>query len=67
LAFPERARVQLSVYDVGGRLAARLVDETRAPGFHVVPWDASGLATGTYFVRFSAGAFTRTERVLLLK
>ena len=64
---PERTRVELRVYDVAGRQVVSLVDETRTAGVHLLPWDASGLASGTYFARLSTPAFTRTERVLLLR
>jgi photosystem II stability/assembly factor-like uncharacterized protein len=66
-ALPERADVNVSVYDVGGRLVTRLVNEPYAPGTYDVSWDPRGLASGTYFVRLSAGSFTKTQRVLLLK
>ena len=66
-ALPERAHVELAVYDAAGRLVARLVDEARAPGLHRIPWDASRVASGTYFARLSAGAFTETRRVVLLR
>jgi photosystem II stability/assembly factor-like uncharacterized protein len=66
-ALPERADVRLSVYDVSGRLVARLVDEPRAPGIHDVRWDARGAASGIYFVRLTAVKFTETRRVLRMK
>lgn len=66
-ALPERAAVTLAVYDVAGRLVARLVDEPRSPGVYDVTWDARGVASGAYFVKMSTGNFSRTHRVLLLK
>jgi hypothetical protein len=66
-ALPERASVKLLVYDLGGRLVARLVDETRDAGIHEIPWATEGLASGAYFVRLSAGAFHETRRVVLLR
>jgi len=66
-AIPERTDVKLTVYDSAGRLVTRLVEDTRAAGFYLVPWDGSGLASGVYFVRLSTRAFTKTQRVLLLK
>ena len=66
-ALPERASVNLAVYDVAGRLVTRLVDEARVPGIYDVTWNARGIASGTYFVRLSTGSFTKTHRVLLLK
>ncbi len=66
-ALPELANVDLSVFDVSGRLVDRLVDEARSPGRYEVRWDARRLAGGAYFVRFTTSSFTRTERVLLVK
>ncbi|MFN0158601.1 MAG: FG-GAP-like repeat-containing protein, partial [Bacteroidota bacterium] len=66
-ALPEQAHVDLSVYNVNGQLVSRLVNEVRVLGFHEVQWDASALASGAYFVRLSTAAFTRTQRVILLK
>lgn len=67
IALPERADVELSVYDLSGRRIARLVNETREAGIHNVRWDARGLASGAYLVRMSAGGFAKTRRVVLVK
>lgn len=66
-ALPEAANVNLSVFDVNGRLVDRLVEEVRAPGFYDIRWEARGVASGAYFIRFSTEKFTKTQRVLLLK
>jgi photosystem II stability/assembly factor-like uncharacterized protein len=66
-ALPERADVDLSVYDTSGRLVARLVNEERAPGVHSIPWDAEGAGSGVYLVRLSTNRFTKTQRVMLVK
>jgi hypothetical protein len=59
--------VQLLVYDALGRLVERLVDETLAPGYHRLRWDASGLPSGLYLYRLRAGDFVETRRMMLLK
>jgi flagellar hook assembly protein FlgD len=66
------SRVEIALYDVGGRLVAVLVDEHRAPGFYSVTWDGvnrSGepVASGVYFLRMRAGHFVDTKKLLLLK
>jgi photosystem II stability/assembly factor-like uncharacterized protein len=65
-ALPERTRVSLTVYDLAGRRIAQLLDDTREPGLHDVQWNARGVASGTYLVRFSAGGFTKTQRAVLM-
>ncbi|MBM2809240.1 MAG: hypothetical protein HW422_2326 [Cutibacterium acnes] len=66
-ALPEQTHVDLAVYNLNGQLVTRLVNEARLPGVHEVWWDARGLASGTYFIRLSTAAFTRTQKVMLLK
>jgi predicted phosphodiesterase len=61
----------LSVYDVGGRLVANLVDRPVEPGRHEVTWsgyDRRGepVANGVYFARLSAGGKSRTCRFVRL-
>lgn len=53
--------------DLLGRPVATLVDDTRAPGVYSVPFDASSLASGTYLYRLTAGAFTATRRMVVVK
>jgi hypothetical protein len=59
--------VRLAVYDLLGREVALLANEKRAPGRYKVRFDASGLATGVYLCRLSAGSYVRSMRMLLLR
>jgi hypothetical protein len=69
---PSRSRVALHIYDVAGRLVARLVDEERAAGRYSVVWNGrSGngdpVGSGVYFYRLTAGNDTLTRKMVLLK
>jgi hypothetical protein len=70
---PEPAQVELTVYDVSGRVVHRLVDHRlEMPGRHMVYWDgrnAKGrsVAPGVYFYELSAGPYTKIERMVLLR
>jgi photosystem II stability/assembly factor-like uncharacterized protein len=64
---PAVNNVRLIVYDVLGREVAVLVNERKAPGMYEVTFDASGLASGTYLYRMTAGSFQETKPMLLLK
>jgi hypothetical protein len=66
-ALPERTHVELDVYNLAGQLVTRLVNDTREAGIHQIQWDAGGLPSGIYFVRMSTDAFTKTQKVTLLK
>jgi hypothetical protein len=68
----QAGRVQLSVYDISGRLVRRLVDGDRRAGAETVVWngtDNSGarLGAGVYFVQLAGPAFRETRRVILLR
>ncbi len=45
------ARVEIAIYDVLGRLAGVLGSRSYDSGSHELTWDASGLASGIYFVQ----------------
>ncbi|HOD65685.1 MAG TPA: VWA domain-containing protein [candidate division Zixibacteria bacterium] len=59
--------VKLKVINLLGQTVATLVDGPLAQGSHTVTWDASAMASGTYFYRLTAGAFTQTKKMVLLK
>jgi len=59
--------VSLKVYDLLGRERATLVNGEQSMGYHEVTFDASSLASGTYFYRLQAGSFTATKKLMLLK
>ncbi len=59
--------VTLKVFDVLGREVATLVNERKSPGTYEVEWNASVTPSGVYFYRLSAGSFTVTKKMSLLK
>lgn len=56
----EAGTVQAELFDVSGRVVRELVSGSYRAGSHEVSFDASGLASGVYFVRVTAGADTVT-------
>jgi hypothetical protein len=59
--------VKLVVYDMLGREVALLVNEQKIPGSYEVTFDGSGLASGVYIYRLTAGSFVQTRTMVLLK
>ena len=59
--------VSLKVYDVLGRQVATLVNEQQHPGYYEVTWDASGVSSGVYFYKLSAGTYSEAKKMLLLR
>src|SRR5512140_2910715 len=54
---PGVSDVRLVVYDILGREVATVVNERKAAGKDEVSFDASGLASGVYIYRLTAGSF----------
>jgi len=64
---PRSAVVNLSVYDLLGRMVSVLVNERREAGVHEVKFNGSNLASGVYFYRLTAGDFVQTRKLLLVR
>jgi photosystem II stability/assembly factor-like uncharacterized protein len=64
---PETAVVVVKVYDVMGNEVASLVNGKQEAGYHSVVFNASNLASGSYIYTITAGNFTSTKKMVLLK
>lgn len=64
---PESSRQTIKVFDVLGREIVTLVDEELPPGNHEIEFDARDLTAGIYFYRLSAGKFSETKKMILIK
>jgi hypothetical protein len=64
---PTAMRVSLKIFDAGGKTAAVLVDGWRAAGSHEITFDGSGLPSGVYFTRLTAGKYTAVQKLVLVK
>jgi len=64
---PSGGQVNLEVYNMLGQKVATLVDEGQGAGYKTASWDASEVSSGLYFYRLTAGDFTETKRMMLVK
>jgi len=63
----QTVRVTLKIYDLSGREVAVLVDEYLSSGRYAETFDARGLASGIYLYSLTAGEYSETRRMALIK
>ncbi len=64
---PARSHVTLAVFNTLGQHVATLVHREEEAGYHEVVFDASGLSSGIYMYRLTAGEFTDIKRSVLVR
>ncbi|MCA2005174.1 MAG: T9SS type A sorting domain-containing protein [Ignavibacterium sp.] len=64
---PVGSHQTLKVYDVLGNEVATLVNEYKEAGRHKVEFDASKLASGVYIYILTAGSFTSSKKMMVVK
>jgi hypothetical protein len=64
---PERSIVTIKVYDVLGSEVATLINEEKAIGNYEVEFNGNILTSGIYFYQFTAGSFSETKKMILLR
>ncbi|MFH2031405.1 MAG: T9SS type A sorting domain-containing protein, partial [Bacteroidota bacterium] len=64
---PSTKFVTLKIYDLLGREVQTLVNEYISAGIYEANFDASSLASGLYLYKLTAGNFTLTKRMMLVK
>lgn len=64
---PEAAEVDLKVFDMLGREVRTLLKEMQNAGNYDIVFDSAGLASGIYILKLTAGKYTKSIKMSLLK
>ena len=64
---PQPDFVTLDIYDVLGKVVARMVADNLAAGKHKFEWTPHQLPSGVYFSLLRTSTFTQTRKLLLIK
>jgi hypothetical protein len=59
--------VEVSVYDINGRMVAELVNGYHTAGSYPVVWDANELSSGVYMVHMIASDYSTIQKVMPIK
>ena len=69
---PEDARVNITIYDMMGRVVKTMVNAQQNAGYKSVRWNATNdngapVSAGLYLYTIQAGEFRKTKKMILLK
>lgn len=64
---PENVQVSITVFNMLGEEVAVLTNEQYETGYHNVIFNTSSQVAGTYFYRMTAGTFTATKQMNIIK
>lgn len=64
---PREEFTSIIVYDVSGREVSKLYYDILTAGSYTFRWNASGMASGNYFVQVISGSYHKTLKLLLLR
>lgn len=59
--------VSLEIFDIRGKRVVTLVQEKKAAGTYTVQWNAKDVSSGVYFSKLTAGKFSQTKKMVLLR
>jgi glucose/arabinose dehydrogenase len=61
------SRVRIDIFNISGDKIITLVDSVELAGHHGLIWNAADVPSGAYFYKITAGIFTETKKMILLK
>lgn len=69
-SIPAITKVNLTIYDINGKIITTLINKDLPPGTHQVVWncqdnDNNRVKNGVYFVRLKAGKFATKEKLIV--
>src|SRR4030095_6587665 len=64
---PFDGNVSIKLFDMSGKEVAILVNEMKSAGYYSVVFNASNLSSGVYFYNITAGDFSATKKMTILK
>ena len=71
-ALPEDTMVNITIYDMMGRVVKTLINDQQTNGYKSVQWNATNnigqpVSTGIYLYTIDAGKFRQTKKMVLMK
>ena len=64
---PMDCEIELSIYDLRGRLVEQLISGYIKAGYYEIQWNAGTIASGVYFLRLVTPEKAITQKMILMK
>ena len=65
-SIPQQTKVQLSIYDINGKLVKKLIDETKPKGLFAITFSSIGVENGIYYCQLKTNKTTITKKMLIV-
>jgi len=49
--------VNISIYDINGRMVEEIINANMFSGYHQIIWDATDQSSGLYFIKLVSGEY----------
>ncbi len=66
-AIPKVSSIKIEVYNSSGKVIDVLLNDYLQAGIYKTNWNASNFSSGVYFYKISAGDYSETKKMLLIK
>jgi len=64
---PEESFVKVEIFDITGRLTDKIVEKKMSAGTYKAVWNGTDKPSGIYFCKMTAGKYTKTIRMVMVK
>ncbi|MCG3120213.1 MAG: hypothetical protein ALAOOOJD_02840 [bacterium] len=66
-SLPRASEVELTIYDISGKVLAVLLRASQSAGMHKIVWEARGVAAGMYFIKMRADDYQAMRKLVLIR
>jgi hypothetical protein len=66
-SLPQVSETTIEIFNINGQKVATALDQTLSAGPHEVTLNAGNLSSGVYLYRLSAGSFSATKKMIVIK
>ncbi len=64
---PSLSNINLSVFDINGKLVSKIYEGMMNSGKHSINWDGTNFSSGVYFYKLTTDGFTSIKKMMLVK